>query len=121
VALRLLAKVRDGEKGKGLQQEIDRFLFRQNKDGGWSQLKDGVSDAYATGQALYVLSRAGVKRDQDAIRRGIAFLTTTQKEDGSWPMTRRGHPGVTPSANLWPITHFGSAWAMLGLIRSVPN
>jgi hypothetical protein len=36
-------------------------------------------------------------------------------------MTRRGHPGVTPSDNVVPITYFGSAWATLGLMRSVPK
>jgi hypothetical protein len=119
--LRLLVKVRAGHSGKALQADIDHFVARQNKDGGWSQLKVGASDAYATGQALYVLNLAGVKRDRQEIRRGVAYLTATQKEDGSWPMTRRGHPGVTPSANVVPITYFGSAWATLGLIRSVSD
>jgi internalin A len=35
-------------------------------------------------------------------------------------MTSRGHPGVTPYTNLVPTTYFGSAWATLGLARSVP-
>ena len=69
-ALRLLVKVRAGEPAKALQPEIDQFLGRQNKDGGWGQLKDAASDAYATGQALYVLSLAGVKADRAEVRRG---------------------------------------------------
>lgn len=119
-ALWLLVKVREGP-AKELQAEVDQFLGRQNKDGGWSQLKDGTSDAYATGQALYVLSLAGVKSDRAEIQRAVTFLVGEQKEDGSWPMTRRGHPGVTPSNNVVPITYFGSAWATLGLMRSVPK
>src|SRR5262249_39999313 len=39
-ALRLLVKVRAGDSQKALAPEIDAFLRRQNKDGGWSQLKD---------------------------------------------------------------------------------
>jgi hypothetical protein len=39
----------------------------------------------------------------------------------SWPMTGRAHEGATPSKNLVPITYFGSAWATLGLMRSVPR
>jgi Squalene-hopene cyclase C-terminal domain len=118
-ALRLHVKVEDGEPAETLQSEIDQFLARQNKDGGWGQLRDAASDAYATGQALYVLSLAGVKNDREEVRRAVSFLVETQKEDGSWPMKRRGHPGVKPSHNVVPITYFGSAWGTLGLMRSV--
>jgi len=120
-ALRLLVRVRAGEKALALQPEIDRFLGRQKKDGGWGQLKELPSDAYATGQALYVLSLAGVKNDRAEVGRGVAFLVARQKEYGSWPMTSRAHPGATPSRNPVPITYFGSAWATLGLMRSVPK
>lgn len=120
-AFRLLLRVRTGDSAKDLQPEIDRFLDRQNKDGGWGQLKDLPSDAYATGQALYVLSLAGVKRDRPEVERGVAFLVANQKEDGSWPMKSRAHPEAKPSTNPVPITYFGSTWATLGLMRSVPK
>jgi len=96
-------------------------LGRQNKDGGWGQLRDLSSDAYATGQALYVLSLAGVRNDRPEVQRGIAFLVANQREDGSWPMRSRAHPGAKPFTNPVPITYFGSAWATLGLLRSVPG
>jgi hypothetical protein len=119
--LRLFVKARAGEPAKALESEVEWILSRQNKDGGWGQIKDATSDAYATGQALYVLSLIGVKRDQQALRRGVAFLVNTQQEDGSWPMAGRAHEGATPSKNLVPITYFGSAWATLGLMRTVPE
>ena len=120
-ALRLLVKVRAGEATKSLQSEIDKLLDRQNKDGGWSQVKDAASDAYATGQVLYILSLAGVKYDRAEVKRGVKFLVDNQKEDGSWSMAARSHPGAEPSKNPVPITYFGSAWATLGLMRSVPR
>lgn len=120
-ALRLLVKVKAGEPAKTLQVDIDAFLARQNKDGGWGQVPDAASDAYATGQALYVLSLAGVKPDRAEVKKGIAFLVGNQKEDGSWPMTRRGHEGVTPGDFKQPIIYFGSAWATMGLMRSLPK
>src|SRR5262249_25010243 len=80
-ALRLLVKALAGEPAKTLQPEIDQLLSRQNKDGGWGQLKDASSDAYATGQVLYVLSLAGVRNDRAEVRRAVTFLVTTQKED----------------------------------------
>jgi hypothetical protein len=119
-ALRLLAKVRSRESAKTMQPEIDRFLALQRQDGGWGQLKDAASDAYATGQALYVLSAVGVKHDRPEVLRGAAFLVRTQKDDGGWPMTPRSHPEATPANNTVPITYFGSAWGTIGLIRSAP-
>src|SRR5262249_5527144 len=68
--LRLLVKVRAGESAEALRPEMDRFLGRQNKDGGWGQLRDLPSDAYATGQALYVLGQAGVPSERAEVRRG---------------------------------------------------
>jgi hypothetical protein len=117
--LRLLVQVRAGESAEVLRPEIDRFLGRQNKDGGWGQLRDLPSDAYATGQALYVLGQAGVSTARAEVRRGVDFLVASQRPDGSWPMKSRAHPGAKPFTNPVPITYFGSAWATLGLMRSV--
>jgi squalene cyclase len=119
-AYRLLRKVRAQESARFLNPELADLLARQNEDGGWSQLKGLASDAYATGQALYILGLAGIQKDREEVRRGIAFLLANQKEDGSWPMTRRGHPGVTPGPFVVPIVYFGSTWATLGLMRHVP-
>jgi prenyltransferase beta subunit len=120
-ALRLLVRARAGEPDKILEPEVDRFLARQNKDGGWGQVRGDASDAYATGQALYLLSLVGVKADRAEVRNPVVFLMSSQKEDGSWPMTPRAHTGATPMTNPAPITYFGSTWATLGLLRSVPR
>jgi squalene-hopene/tetraprenyl-beta-curcumene cyclase len=118
-ALRVLVRALSGEPAKAFQSEIDQLLGRHNKDGGWGQVQGAPSDAYATGQALYVLKVAGVSSDRDEVRRGVAFLVSAQKDDGSWPMKSRSHPGAEPMKNPVPITYFGSAWATLGLMRAV--
>jgi squalene cyclase len=120
-AIRLFREVRAERPPKDLEPGIDRLLSLQNADGGWGQLKGLPSDAFATGQALYFLSIAGVVADRPEIRRGMTFLVGSQKPDGSWPMTSRAHPGAKPFKNPVPITYFGSAWATLGLLRSVPS
>jgi N-acyl-D-amino-acid deacylase len=117
LAFWLLRDVRAGKTGKDLQPRIDRLLARQNKDGGWGQEKDLPSDAYATGQTVYILNVAGVPRDQTELKRGIAFLIGNQKADGSWPMKQRAHPGEKAGNNPVPIIYFGSAWATLALVR----
>ena len=113
--------VRAGKPPNEVQVGIDGILGWQNQDGGWGQEPDLASDAYATGQALYFLSLAGVKNDHEKLRRAQAFLVATQKEDGSWPMTSRAHPGAKPFTNPVPITYFGSAWATMGLLRTLPK
>jgi hypothetical protein len=121
LTLHLLLEARRGAPEKQLRLRIDRLLAGQNPDGGWRQTGDLPSDAYATGQALYALSFAGVKGDSPEIQRAVSFLATTQREDGSWPMVSRGHSGERPYTYLVPITYFGSAWATLGLARFTPK
>jgi hypothetical protein len=120
-ALQLLREVREGKTPSELAPRIGRLLHLQHDDGGWGQERDLKSDAYGTGQALYFLSLAGVSRERKEIRRGAAFLIASQNEDGSWPMTSRAHAGAKPMTNPVPITYFGSAWAALGLMRSLPR
>ena len=54
------------------------LLKEQRSDGGWAQLPTLESDAYATGQALYVLVESGAMMSSDrAYRRGVDFLLKT--------------------------------------------
>ena len=102
---------------------IDELLALQHPDGGWSQLPDTTSDAYATGQTLYVLSLTGYTAERPELKRAIDLLVATQKPDGSWPMTSRSTPDGSPGSAklLTPITCAGSAWATLGLTRLTPK
>lgn len=45
----------------------------QRKDGGWSQTADRSSDAFATGQSLYVFHRAGVPLSDVTVRCGCSI------------------------------------------------
>jgi len=119
IAVRLVLWKRLGRPAKEWQPLAQRIKERQNADGGWSQAKGMASDGWATGQALYALAHAGIKPNEPAIARAHAFLIKTQRKDGSWPMTSRPTtPGGKGSTSLIPITGAGSAWAVLGLVRS---
>ena len=119
IAMRLVLWQRLGRPSQEWQPLVERIKEGQNADGGWSQSKDMASDAWATGQALYALAHAGLKPDDPVIAQAQRFLIKTQREDGSWPMTSRPvKPGGEGSKNLVPITGAGSAWAVLGLVRS---
>lgn len=122
--LKLLLGVRLAKPRETLQATIDELLALQRADGGWSQtVPEPKSDAYATGQTLYVLSLAGYTADRPEIKRGIDFLVATQTPDGSWPMISRSTPDGSPGSSklLTPITCAASSWATLGLARLVPK
>jgi hypothetical protein len=122
--LKVLLGVRSGKPRKALQATIDELLALQRADGGWSQtVPELKSDAFATGQTLYVLSLAGFTAERPEIKRGIDFLVATQKPDGSWPMISRSTPDGSPGSAklLTPITCTASSWATLGLARLVPK
>ncbi|MGD9647068.1 MAG: prenyltransferase/squalene oxidase repeat-containing protein [Pirellulales bacterium] len=117
--LGLLLATRAGQPRAALQTTIDELLAQQRADGGWSQLPDLPSDAYATGQTLYVLALVGYSAEQPEIKRAVDLLVATQQADGSWPMTSRSTPDGSPGSAtlLTPITCAASSWATLGLTR----
>ena len=75
-----------------LKEATTNLISLQKQDGGWSQLPNMKSDAYATGQALVALHEAGVSAEDPAYQRGIEFLLTTQLDDGSWFVKTRAAP-----------------------------
>jgi squalene-hopene/tetraprenyl-beta-curcumene cyclase len=115
LALRAMVAARFG-RGDEAQKSAARLRGRQNGDGGWSQVEGRGSDALATGQALCALAAAGEEPESPAIRRARRFLLDSQREDGSWLVrtrTPRGHDEI--------VTYYGTGWATIGLIRSLPD
>jgi hypothetical protein len=122
--LRLLLAIRVGKGRDTMQTAIDELLALQRADGGWSQtVPEMRSDAFATGQTLYVLSLAGHPAERPEIQRGIDFLVATQAPGGSWPMISRSTPDGSPGSArlLTPITCAATSWATLALVRLTPR
>lgn len=121
--MKLLIAIRTGKSRESVQPAINELLGQQRPDGGWSQtISTPKSDAFATGQTLYVLALAGEKVDRPEIQRGISFLLMTQASDGSWPMTSRATPNGEPGSAklLTPITCAAASWATLALTKLAP-
>ncbi|HVU88029.1 MAG TPA: prenyltransferase/squalene oxidase repeat-containing protein [Pirellulales bacterium] len=119
LALRVVLWTRLDRPASEYQPWVETIKQRQNADGGWSQTPELASDAWATGQALYALAHAGLTSADAIVARGQRFLVAAQREDGSWPMVSRPtKPGGEGSTSLIPITGAGSAWGVLGLVRS---
>lgn len=66
------------------------ILKVQCADGGWSQADNNeASDAYSTGQTLFMLIRTGMAKDDPAATRARDYLLKTQHSDGSWLVVSR--------------------------------
>lgn len=102
---------------------VAELRAKQRTDGGWClpalgrysrrdktpNDADAPSDGYATGLVVYVLRQAGVSHDDPAVRGGVAWLKSNQRESGRW---------FTRSLNndrAHYITNAGTAFAVMAL------
>ncbi len=122
----LLALGWAGESPQRLQPLARALLKDQRPDGGWSQLPTLESDAWATGQTLYVLHEAGGLSTTDpAYQRGVEFLLRTQFEDGSWWVRNRTWPFQPHFNSQFPhgkdqwISAGGTAWATMAILSTI--
>ena len=101
------------------------LVAEQRPDGGWAQLADLPSDAYATGIVLTALHRAGLPVSDPIYRKGVAYLLTTQNPDGGWRVTTRSRPVQTffdngdPGGKSQFISTAATHWALLALLQTV--
>ena len=115
---------------KADQKEVKKarteILAAQNEDGGWSQLSDMESDAYATGLTLFTLHRTGTPRADPAFQRGVRFLLDTQRDDGSWFVKSRSKPiqkyfdNGDPHGKDQFISIPATSWATAALALALP-
>ncbi len=103
--------------------EVTRALAAmQRADGGWSQLPEMESDAYATGQVLYALNTAGRMTASSPVQQnGVNYLLRTQAEDGTWQVKTRAiwlqpyFESGFPYEKDQFISAAGTAWAAMAL------
>jgi ankyrin repeat protein len=94
----------------------------QRADGGWNQLPEMPSDAYATGEALYALnSAAKLAVSNPVYQKGVDYLLRTQAADGSWHVETRAiwlqpyFESGFPYGRDQFISVAGTAWAVMAL------
>jgi hypothetical protein len=103
-------------------------LAMQRADGGWAQLDTRDSDAYATGEALLALNRAGVLSTKvEDYQRGVRYLLGAQQADGSWHVATRAYPfqplidtGYPHGRDQW-ISAAGTSYAAMALMLADPT
>jgi ankyrin repeat protein len=121
-----------GRSARDLTKFRDGLLALERSDGGWGQMPGRKSDAYATGEVLAVLHQvAGLGVESGAYQKGLRYLLSTQKADGTWFVESRGHAPAPLSPPYvesgWPYGHdqyisaMGTSWAVSALLLALPE
>lgn len=126
-AARLWALHRFGADQQKLSEARGSLQANQREDGGWAQAEGMGSDAYATGEAMAILSRTGTPADDPGFGRGVAFLLRTQEPDGSWFVETRSRPvqvffdNGDPHGKSQFISVPATCWAVYALCGALPK
>jgi N-acyl-D-amino-acid deacylase len=105
----------------------DALAKKQLADGGWAQLPDKPSDAYATGAALMALREAGMPTDSAVYLKGVRFLLRNRGPRGAWLVTSRSRPvqvyfdNGDPGGKNQFISFAATGWAVLALLETLPK
>lgn len=111
IVWQLLLEEPGSEAAAGL---VERLRSAQNEDGSWGWKPGEAGIPYATGAALYALTRAE-PASRMALDRAVQFLVERQQEDGSWlnPASRVSNSKSKKMDYIYQ--YWGTAWATLGL------
>jgi N-acyl-D-amino-acid deacylase len=116
-----------GADREAIDAARDALLKEQRKDGGWAQLPERDSDAYATGTVLTALRLAGVRADDQSYQQGVQYLLKTQRDDGGWVVETHSKPVQTyfdngdPGGKSQFISFPATAWAVMALLETFPT
>jgi hypothetical protein len=118
LALHLIIAEKFGEAARK-DELLKELLARQQADGGWAWVRDNKgSDAFATGQALYALGLVNLEGTDHVVHRAWDFLLRTQDKDGSWQTPQEAVNTRRRALNVY--TYWGTAWATIGLLQTLP-
>jgi squalene-hopene/tetraprenyl-beta-curcumene cyclase len=88
----------------------------QEPDGSWFG-RWGTNYLYGTWSVLCALNAAGLPHGDPAIRRGVAFLLDTQRDDGGWGEDNDTYADA-PRGRYHRSNPSQTAWALLGLMAA---
>lgn len=114
----LARETNKADRCRELEKEL-RSL--QNRDGGWGFVRDGASYPHVTGECLFALSVVGLTANDHAVKRAGTYLLGTQQPDGSWKALSRASFSTKPDKINEITIHWGTAWATIGLLRTLPK
>jgi len=104
-----------GADAKAIVQPIvEQLIVEQHVNGGWRECGTAQfpnSNPLSTGQVLYAFKQAGVSISSSPFIKGVKYLLSTQRGDGSWP-------AETAALSTMGAPHATSMWAIIGLAGS---
>ena len=125
--MQLLGLLWAGEPAPARARLARVILDRQRPDGGWAQSDNLQSDAYATGVSLVALAEAGgIDASHAAYKKGVQYLLSTQRADGSWYVRSRApkfqpfFDGGFPYGHDQWISSMATGWAATALALALP-
>ena len=124
--MRLVGVASAGGSPSELKRLAQSILSHQRADGGWAQRDELASDAYGTGMTLWALDEAGIVKPGGRLyKRGMGFLLSTQRADGSWYVPSRAvkiqpyFEGGFPYGHDQWISSMATGWAATALARGI--
>jgi CubicO group peptidase (beta-lactamase class C family) len=134
IVFRLYALLYSDTSNEVIDKAVTDLIHKQRADGGWGQMDEMASDAYASGTAIAFLnhyrldSGISLTANTASIRKGIAYLLSTQQEDGTWHVVTRAIPVQEYFESDFPhgkdqfISIAATAWSTIALLQSLtPN
>jgi hypothetical protein len=128
---RLLGLYWAGSTTAECSRAAHELLALQRSNGGWAELPHMEPDAYSTGEALVALKEAGVPITEQAWRKGLQYLLSTQDDRGSWHVhTRMVSPAPVSPPYLETSFPYGhdqflstdaTCWASMALMLALPK
>lgn len=105
------------------EQTRAAIIAAQREDGGWAQTEGMNSDAFATGETLFVLRQTGTAKHDPVVVKARDFLLKTQLADGSWLVEAHVKPvqpffeNGDPHGKSQFISTSATAWAVAALAQ----
>lgn len=104
------------------------ILALQGDDGGWAASEGLESEAFSTGQTLFVLCESGTAPDDPAVLNARDYLVRTQLPDGSWlvksRLEKKAQPyfeNGDPHGEHQFLSTAATSWATAALARLLPR
>lgn len=104
---------------------LEQLTALQRSDGGWAAFTENPSsDAFTTGQVLYALGKIGRTSADPIVEKAWAYLLGSQEADGSWRVdwhafNKENNKDHTLRHKVF--SYWGTAWADLGLMQTLPK
>jgi squalene-hopene/tetraprenyl-beta-curcumene cyclase len=113
----MIAQLGETADAAALSRALEFLRRSQEADGSWYG-RWGMNYIYGTWSVLAAFNATGVSPEAPEVRRAVAWLVTTQNDDGGWGETGESYALAYRGAERAASTASQTAWALLGLMAA---